>query len=275
MHDAHREDSAADLDGPAYSRAIWESSGDWGSTVAVGGSRAEHAAGLIARLAAKLPEGERLGSKEELRRHCGVSVGAINEAIKLAQTRGVITSRPGPGGGLFARRPSPVSRMNGWFRAAVDDDAAFDEAVRIRDAIAGLIVEDALQAMTRNDDGAFRAALDRVRARHAERDPDEFLSACWDLHANLADKCSGDLLRSLYLSIMDVGTNYVRAKARQIGSDGFVFEPLAQIMEDLVGSLARRDAAGAVDALVRTVPTVTLPVGALSRRGVGDDRGGT
>ncbi|MFF0452779.1 hypothetical protein [Nocardia africana] len=33
------------------------------------------------------------------------SVGTINEAIKLAQTRGIITSRPGPGGGLFACDP--------------------------------------------------------------------------------------------------------------------------------------------------------------------------
>ncbi|WP_241261396.1 FadR/GntR family transcriptional regulator [Dietzia sp. KRD202] len=258
MGNMQDEDRVGDLDEPAYSRDVWERSVATGSVVSVGGSRAEHAAGLIARIAAQAAEGERLGSKEDLRKRCGVSVGAINEAIKLAQTRGVITSRPGPGGGLFARRPSPVSKMNGWFRAAVDDDTAFDEAVRIRDAIAGLIIEDALQNMTSNDDDAFQVALGHVRSRRREGDPGAFLTACWNLHADLAAKCSGELLRSLYLSIMDVGTNYVRAKAGQADPTELSFDRLEAIMEELVVALAVRDHDGAVSALTKTVPTVVL-----------------
>ena len=63
------------------------------------------AANHIARLAAGVQAGERIGSKDDIHHACGVSVGTVNEAIKLAQERGIITSRPGPGGGIFACRP--------------------------------------------------------------------------------------------------------------------------------------------------------------------------
>jgi hypothetical protein len=37
--------------------------------------------------------GERLGAKEELRRRCDVAVGTLNEASRLAQSRGIISVR--------------------------------------------------------------------------------------------------------------------------------------------------------------------------------------
>ena len=46
--------------------------------------------------------GQRLGTKEELRVLCGVSVGTFNEALRLVQARGVLTVRTGRVGGLFA-----------------------------------------------------------------------------------------------------------------------------------------------------------------------------
>jgi DNA-binding FadR family transcriptional regulator len=246
-----------DFEGPAYSREMWRRPTTPQGRVSIGGSRAEQAAGQIARLAASAPAGERLGSKDDLRKICGFSVGTMNEAIKLAQARGVITSRPGPGGGIFACDPSPLSRMNGWFRAAAGDHAAFAEAVQIRDAIAPLLIEEALRRMTLTDQESLAERLWEVRRARNSGAVSDFVWACWELHAYLAGIGKGLLLDTLYLSIMDVGTSYLwavlEATAPDVHLDGF-----AQVMEDLVDALERRDADAAIDALRRTDPSMIL-----------------
>ncbi|WP_235747617.1 FadR/GntR family transcriptional regulator [Nocardia coffeae] len=260
-HTGGGEDAAmidAASEGPAYSREIWSRAIDVGSTVALGGSRAEAAAGQIARLAAAVRAGERIGSKDDLRKLCGVSVGTINEAIKLAQTRGVITSRPGPGGGLFACDPSPLSRMNGWFRTAADDDSAFAESVQIRDAIAPLLIDEVLRCYTLADQEALAEHLARVHRAQESNVVSDYIWAAWDLHAYLADLGKGGLLNTLYLSIMDVGTTYLRAKLETVAVEDIDPTPMTRTMEDLVDGLARRDREAAVDALRRTVPTMVL-----------------
>ena len=66
------------------------------------------------------------------------------------------------------------------------------------------------------------------------------------------------LLNTLYLSIMDVGTTYVRAKLETTAHDEVDLNPLAEVMDDIVDALARRDHDAAIAALRRTVPTVIL-----------------
>ncbi len=39
--------------------------------------------------------GERLGSKDDLRKRFGVAVATVNEAVRLLETRGLIEARPG------------------------------------------------------------------------------------------------------------------------------------------------------------------------------------
>jgi DNA-binding FadR family transcriptional regulator len=39
--------------------------------------------------------GERLGTKDDLRKRFGVAVATVNEAVRLLETRGLIEARPG------------------------------------------------------------------------------------------------------------------------------------------------------------------------------------
>lgn len=87
------------------------------------------------------------------------------------------------------------------------------------------------------------------------------MSAYWELHAYFAELGKGVLLNTLYLSIMDLGTGYLRAKLADIDLAAVRLDPLAEAMEDLVDALERHDAPAAVAALHRTVPTVILPGG--------------
>ncbi|MGY0499281.1 FadR/GntR family transcriptional regulator [Nocardia sp. FBN12] len=260
MSDQRDELTAAEVEGfegPASSRTMWHQPADTQGRVSIGGSRAEVAAGQISRLAATARAGERIGSKEDLRKLCGFSVGTMNEAIKLAQARGVITSRPGPGGGIFACDPSPLSRMNGWFRAAADDESAFAEAVQIRDAIAPLLVEEVLRQMTLADQQALEERLWEVRRARNSQAVSDFIWAGWALHEYIAGIGKRQLLDTLYLSIMDVGTSYLRAVLEATEPDVHL-NGLAQVLEDLVDALNRCDTDAAVDALRRTDPTMIL-----------------
>ena len=74
-------------------------------------SRGESAAAELIAIAEAAAPGDRLGSKEELRARCAVSVGTFNEALRIAQSRGVVLVRPGPGGGVFAAAQSPMVRL--------------------------------------------------------------------------------------------------------------------------------------------------------------------
>jgi DNA-binding FadR family transcriptional regulator len=232
-------------------------------TMSVGSSRAELAANHIARLAAGVQPGERIGSKDDVRQLCGFSVGTVNEAIKLAQERGVITSRPGPGGGIFALDPSPLSRMNGWFRSAASEYSALDESIQIRDALAPLLVDEALARITADDQRALNDLLSEVQRTRDAHDVVEFAWAAWSVHEYFAGIGRSQLLDSLYLSIMDVGTSHLRARLEAGDETGQGYPPVylegfAEVIEDLVVALDHRNADAAVDALRRTDPTMIL-----------------
>lgn len=248
---------------PAYAPDVWHRAGALPGTMPVGASRAEMAANKIARRAAEMRAGERIGSKDDVRILCGVSVGTVNEAIKLAQERGIITSRPGPGGGIFACDPSPLSRMNGWFRSAASDYSALDESIQIRDALAPLLVAEVLARVTDTDQRVLNELMIEVRRTRDTHDLIGFVWAVWNVHEHFAGIGRSQLLDSLYLSIMDVGTSHLRARLKtgeeaRHGDPVVYLEGLAAVTEDFVAALGAGDADAAVDALRRTDPTMIL-----------------
>lgn len=188
-------------DAPALRRADWEQRPTERSPTL---TRPEHAAELLARLAAEAPAGDRLGTKDELRARCGVSVGTFNEALRLAQARGVVTVRPGPGGGLFASRQSPMVRLGNSVLALDADAASVADAVRIRDALDPLLVEDAIRHASTRDLAAMRKELERMRHAATELDGTAFVHANWALHAKIADVSPNAMLRSFYLSLLEI-----------------------------------------------------------------------
>jgi DNA-binding FadR family transcriptional regulator len=186
-------------DPPAFSRADWElPSSDRDLT------RPESAAERITAMAARVEPGQRLGTKEELRALCGVSVGTFNEALRMAQARGVVSVRRGPGGGLFASRQSPMVRLGNSVLALNEDPALVAEAMRLRDALDPLLIEDALQHATDVDITAAYGILDRMRVAAENGDPTEFVRANWALHARIAATSPSLMLRSLYLNLLEM-----------------------------------------------------------------------
>lgn len=166
--------------------------------------RAGRAARKVTELIERVPPGSRLGTKEHLRTLCGVSVGTFNEALRLLQARGLVTVKPGPGGGLFSAEQSPMVRLGNSVLAldAQANDVA--DAVRIRDALDPLLIEDALWHASPADIAGLRRHIAAMEHAVDVTDPIAFVHANWRLHAAIAAISPNALLSSLYTHLLDL-----------------------------------------------------------------------
>jgi DNA-binding FadR family transcriptional regulator len=193
------------FDPPALRRADWE------RRPARGQTRPEQAAEHLAALAVSAEPGERLGTKDELRASCGVSVGTFNEALRMVQARELVTVRSGPGGGLFASRQSPLVRFGNAMLSLDDDAASLADAFRLRHALDPLLVQDALEHSSAHDIAALRAELDEMKIAAASADATAFIRANWELHIRLAEISPSALLRSFYLHLLEITDSHLLA----------------------------------------------------------------
>ena len=204
--------------------------------------RAEQAADRIADLARSAEPGTRLGTKGELRALCGVSVSTFNEALRLLQARGLVSVRPGPGGGLFVAEQSPMVRLSDSMLALDAEQTSVAEAIRIRDALDPLLIEDALWHSSPADIAEMRVFLDEMgRAAEAE-DATAFARANWRLHARISATSPQPLLRSLYTGLLEL----IEAHTIKVVPDGV--RPLPSVLRerhrlhaDIVDAIARHD----------------------------------
>jgi DNA-binding FadR family transcriptional regulator len=221
----------ADTGPPAYRQADWEPL-----------RRPATVAEQLRSLAAEVGPGERLGTKEDLRTLWGVSVGTFNEALRMAQSRGVVTVRRGPGGGLFASTPSAVIRLGNAVLSLDQNAEAVAEAVRLRNALDPLLVRDVLANATSQDIEALQGAADRMREAADRADVEAFLRANWQLHARIAEINPGQILRSLYLGLLEIIDTHTRAAAAANGvAPREDLLARHQVHADLVAAIAARD----------------------------------
>jgi DNA-binding FadR family transcriptional regulator len=189
---------AGTVDEPAWRRGDWERAAAGRADGGGRQTRTELAAARLGAIAAAAMPGDRLGSKDELRGQCGVSVGTFNEAIRLLQARKLVTVRPGPGGGLFAAEPSPMVRLGNSVLALDAEETSVADAVRIREGL------DPLWHASPADLAELRAQVARMRAAADDLDPISFIRANWGLHAKIAAISPNVMLRSLYTSLLDL-----------------------------------------------------------------------
>ena len=238
---------------PALRRADWEfRRGELAGERTIVQSRAEMAAAQIAALARAHGPGARLGTKDELRALTGVSVGTFNEALRLAQVRGLVTVRPGPGGGLFVAEPSPMVRLGNSVLALDADQTSVEDAIRIRDALDPLLVEDAVWHSSHADILEMRALLRAMDAAARTEDAEAFIQANWRLHARIAAISPNPVLRSIYLALLELIESHTITVAPVKGKSLPKFLNERQALHvALVGAIADRDAAAARKLILR------------------------
>jgi DNA-binding FadR family transcriptional regulator len=236
----------AQVEVPALRRSEWRTATGKGRPA----SRSEQVARVIAASVKTIGPGGRLGTKEELRMRCGVSVGTLNEAIRLLQSRGLVSVRPGPGGGLFACEPPPMVRLGNVMLALDSRAASVSDAVRIRNALDALLIEDAVWHANPADIVVLQERLFDLASAAEIGDGIAFLHANCALHAQIAAVSPNTMLSSIYVGLLDVIEAHTLAVVPAAG------DPLPDSLLQryrlhvrLVEAIAVQDPAGALDVL--------------------------
>jgi DNA-binding FadR family transcriptional regulator len=165
-------------------------------------SRAELVARELERqIVDELEAGERLGTKEDLRRRFGVAVATINEAVRLLETRGFIEARPGPGGGVFVSPPQTRLTMTHAVLGFTSDTTTYEQCLELRDALEPVVDRYAARYHKAADIRALNKILTQME--RAGGNPAAFFEANWALHRRIAQLCRNLPVQTVYLNMID------------------------------------------------------------------------
>ncbi len=170
------------------------------------------AAQLADQIEAEIAEGTiavgaRLGTKEELRHRHDVAYGTLNEALRILQQRGFVTSRTGPGGGLFASAPNATMQL-AQLVVGFREGGTVADCATVRLALEEPVALDAARSRTPADIAELEAIVGRCAA--ARSDPAAYIYENWQLHRRIAQICSNRILGNLYLTLLDASETQLR-----------------------------------------------------------------
>ena len=165
-------------------------------------SRAELVARELEReIADEREPGDRIGTKEDLRKRFGVAVATVNEAVRLLEMRGMIEARPGPGGGVFVSRPAVRVALSHLVLGFKTGSTTYEECLEVRDALEPLIDSHAARYHRASDIREMNRIVKSMEA--AKEDPSALFKCNWALHRRIAELCRNSPLRSMYLALID------------------------------------------------------------------------
>jgi DNA-binding FadR family transcriptional regulator len=148
-----------------------------------------------------LERGARVGTKQGLRERFGVALATVGEAVKLLETRGILVTRPGPGGGVFVADASAQLRVNQFLMGYRWSEAEVVQHHTVRNALEPLICRHAACRRTAAD---VRELRGQVEAMHGvEDDALPYLRLTWALHRRIARLCPNAPLQDVYLTMLE------------------------------------------------------------------------
>jgi DNA-binding FadR family transcriptional regulator len=165
-----------------------------------------------------LARGERMGTKDDLRRRYGVAVATVNEAVRLLEVRGLVETRPGPGGGIFVADPLPQARRGGGIVGFDGETATLAELLEVRNALEPLVCAEGVRYLRPGDLRALTRILGAMERRRG--DGPALMKLTLDLHRRIARACRNAPLHSIYLTVLDyIEDRHGRAGLERVDGD--------------------------------------------------------
>lgn len=149
-----------------------------------------------------LATGTKLGTRQELRAHLKVAPSTVSEAIKLLEDRGQVTTRTGPGGGVFVAQPQAQVRLARSIMLVAGPGSEITDAMEVRDILEHAVIAQAAQAG--HGPEALQPMLSSMEALAAAQRTAEFFKKNLDFHAEVAALCRNEVLRSMYRGVLEV-----------------------------------------------------------------------
>jgi DNA-binding FadR family transcriptional regulator len=192
-------------------------------------------------------QGDRVGTKEDLRDRFRVAVATMNEAIRLLEARGIVETRPGPGGGVFVGGAATRLAFSHLVLGFSSGGVAYAECLEIRDSLEPVICSHAAKHHRAPDIRAMKQILKRM----AGEDAIGCFNANWALHRRIAELCGNAPLRSIYLAMLD----FLEQSVNRAEIGKFDFQGFRRVHEELVDAIDRGDPKRLERAVAKHRPT--------------------
>lgn len=188
-------------------------------------------------LEARLPVGAHLGRRAEFMERFEISPTIMNEALRILRDRGLVTVRPGTGGGVFVSSLPPQVRLGAmdlWFQTGkVHPLDLFEARIHLEDTLTSL----AFHRADQRDTDAMQAALDNMQGADEAK---PYLEALLRLHRALVSAARVTVLDGMHQSIVGL---LQASLTKAVFIDGY--EPMLQhsfdVHRDLVEAIRRQD----------------------------------
>jgi GntR family transcriptional regulator, transcriptional repressor for pyruvate dehydrogenase complex len=204
---------------------------------------AERIARMLANeiIEADLPRGTRLPAEKEMLGLFGVGRATLREALRLLEAHGVITIRPGPGGGPVVRRPEASDLGEALQLILQFQGVSLAEVLEARDTIEPAVAALATTRMTAAQIDVLRSTLQTILDNLD--DHELFLVETQRFQSTIADASGNAVLRIFQDALMSVAQNvvadvtYTRNRRKMIAEaygrlvEGFVSGDPAKVSE--------------------------------------------
>jgi DNA-binding FadR family transcriptional regulator len=149
-----------------------------------------------------LTEGTTLPTERNMAESLGVGRTTMREALRLLETRGVLTIRPGPGGGPVVRRPRPADLSEALTLMLQFDSATFEEVMAARGSLEPVV---ARLAAVNIDDAAVQQLKVANEAIAAGSDDVSAMVGNKRFHEIIAESCGNLPLRIFTATLIQIG----------------------------------------------------------------------
>lgn len=154
-----------------------------------------------------LAEGTKLPNEKQLVEVFEVGRTTLREALRLLETRGVITVRPGPGGGPIVRRPRADDLREGLTLILQFSGGSLKDVLDARTALEPMMAR--LAAERIEDEQVEELAASVQRMRDGSDDHDIFLSENQFFHAKIAEVTGSGVLQAFNDTLKSIADGVV------------------------------------------------------------------